>query len=108
MSDIVEFLRARLDEDEATLRQPSGPHSDYHSSDPYGAFSPSCPACLAGWPGRGRALAEVEAKRQIVEMCEPLAQWEVRRQTRNLAQGTLRELARPYRDHPGYDPAWGV
>jgi hypothetical protein len=72
MSDIVEFLRARLDEDEATL------------------------------------LAEVEAKRRLVEMCEPLAQWEVRRQTRNLAQGTLRELARPYRDHPGYDPAWGV
>lgn len=124
-TDLVTFLRARLDEDEATLRQPPGPHSDYHGSDPYGAFSPSCPACLDGWPGRGRALAEVEAKRQIVELHRagvtsvgtlPSGPYSSQRCTTCEPQrdvpgswwpcATIRAVALAYRDHPDYDPAW--
>lgn len=53
-----------------------------------------------------RVLAECEAKRRIVARSAPLADMQVRRQTRNLACDTLRALALPYRDHPDFDPAW--
>ena len=114
-TDLVTFLLARLDEDEATLRQPPGPHSDYHGSDPYGAFSPSCPACLAGWPGRRRALAEVEAKRRIVNLHRPEVFEDEpaeafcthdQRTSGLWPCPTMRLLALPYADHPDYDETW--
>ena len=75
--DVVDFLRARLDEDEAVARK--------------------APA---------RVLREVEAKRRIiqehvdqVEMddpCVPIV----------AGERPLRHLAAVYADHPDYDPEW--
>ena len=88
MSDIVGFLRARLDEDEQ-LASYGGPTNSWVA----------------------RLQAEVESKRQIVSLLTHLdysedgqpillggygeAYWDV-----------LRLIALPYADHPGYDPAW--
>lgn len=53
-----------------------------------------------------QVCADVEAKRAIVERCAPLANIQVRRQTRNLAGDVLRSLALPYADHPDYREEW--
>ena len=55
---------------------------------------------------RSRVLAECEAKRRIVERCTPLANLQVRRQTRTLAHDVLLDLALPYADHPDYRQEW--
>jgi hypothetical protein len=89
---VAEFLRARLDEDEADARaitEGSWEDATLHG-DHVLRWSPA------------RVLAECEAKRRIVEG-EPAriandrhSQWE----------RTLRDLAAVYSDHPGYDEEW--
>jgi hypothetical protein len=126
MTDLVEFLRARLDEDEAVARAAAPP--------PWNAFIGSVTSgappndeefCDLIPPGESkgddasaahiarhdpaRVLREVEAKRQIVERCER----ELRDYVGTGAQAALpylllRALARPYADHPDYDSAWAV
>lgn len=87
MSDIVEFLRARLDEDEREAR-----------------------VCLNRWiEGHGtrrrwdRQLREVEAKRRMVvgHPCDDCG-------AVNDPCLTLLYLASVYSDHPDYDPSWRV
>ncbi|WP_390905107.1 DUF6221 family protein [Paenarthrobacter ilicis] len=116
MTDLLEFLKARIAEDEAAIeaRGPF-PHS-IHSQDQIGEFSPRCPDCL-GLPGRARVVAECAAKRTIIEdhteMVEgidslsaalpgnlnqdPDALWRT---------APLRALASVYSFHPDFDAAW--
>jgi hypothetical protein len=89
MSDLVEFLRARLDEDSvAALILPSHPtFADRLISRPF-------------------LLAEVEAKRRIIERWEHATrdpddfeeQWGL--------EWAMRALAQPYAGHPDFDPEW--
>jgi hypothetical protein len=85
--DLIEFLQARLDEDEAAIREDAGLGLAY------------------GWPAR--LLAEVEAKRAI------LAHWTSDAQFPDFHGGyeeamndAALALAQPYADHPDFDPAW--
>ena len=84
MSDLVEFLRARLDEDEhwAQVSKLDG-----------------------RWFDRGRVLREVEAKRA---MLAELTRWpfDYRPECDDPTRLFVRLLALPYSDHPDYDPEW--
>ena len=103
MSELVAFLRARLDEDETTAKAvmnagvtdaiPTAfkPWDLLVPNDPYGAVT--------------RLLREVEAKRRLIAETEyhwnglgPL----------HLPIDVFRLLALPYSDHPDYDPEWAV
>ena len=104
---LVEFLSARLDEDEAAAQEVHLVACEIH---PQGMEDTWC-TC----PIPARVLAEVEAKRRIVEEhsdtkedvheCQgyiddrrSVAIWE--------HCPTLRLLALPYADHPDYDEEW--
>jgi hypothetical protein len=90
MADLVEFLRARLDEDERDA-------IDWHFD----------AGIARGWESlKDRVLAEVEAKRRIIERWEHATrdpddfeeQWGL--------EWAMRALAHPYADHPDLDPEW--
>lgn len=98
--DIVEFLRARLDEDEREAK-----------------------VCLDRWATEGhgtrrrwdRQLREVEAKRRVLYTCDTATRMWLHARTEEYADGVadpgdtiLRALAAVYADHPDYDPAWTV
>lgn len=78
---LVEFLLARLGEDEATV-----PDVECRCED----GEPQRPDC------GDRILAEVEAKRRIVY--HEFSNWG--------ESTTLRLLTLPYSDHPDYDEGW--
>lgn len=108
MSDLVEFLRARLDEDEARARG-EGPHIVFH--DPAGRPLPPPP--MPGSYPAGRVLREVEAKRRILAEHRPMIPgWchtcDVPADVKGNEHGclTVRLLALPYADHPNYREAW--
>lgn len=145
---LIEFLRARLDEDErAALNASPGPwtYGDIDSIaggtiyDPTVAIvSVQCDTFGAEIDPRirrrrtyreanangehiarfdpARVLAEVDAKRRIVDLCkDPMIEvtgaFDTERvfvlgQGEPWAPGVLRLLALPYSDHPDYDPAW--
>lgn len=81
--ELVDFLRARLDEDEERL------DAIDHVQAPAGHMA--------------RERREVEAKRRIVDLCDTETP-----ETGGLplAIRTLRLLALPYADHPDYSKAW--
>lgn len=105
MSDLVEFLLARVAEDEAEARaaQADAMVGFRWKHWPEGAYYEIQAATLTS---TRRTRAECEAKRRIVERAAPLADSQVRRQTRTLALGVMLALALPYADHPDFDPAW--
>jgi hypothetical protein len=127
VTDLVVFLRARLDEDEqvarATVEAPwIVPAYDPTVVKPYGsdglivrASGPGAAEHIA-LHDPARVLAEVDAKRRIVALCEPsLVEVTAYGQTERefipgngppWGDGVLRLLAAPYADHPDYDPAW--
>jgi hypothetical protein len=127
---LIEFLRARLDDDEATARAADPEwrteHTRYHlaalDDEPAGHIARHNPA---------RVLAEVDAKRRIVDhhaitvkkaniapynwqTGDPQpAEYDVTCEICGWVGGlptsgclTLQLLALPYADHPDYDPAW--
>lgn len=113
--DLVEFLTARLDEDEQVARAAG---DGWYGYDPEQAIAmvPVEDTQHIARHSPARVLAEVDAKRRVI------AQWEdARSQARNpvssdnyraarIEQGALAEvmclLALPYADHPDYDKAW--
>lgn len=125
---LVEFLRARLDEDETVaLEATTGPWMV--TTDPLGTHvengdgrgrvlmrSGSDRADNRGRPNAeqiarhhpARVLAEVEAKRRIITEAEWLAENAPASPVvaDYCAPVLLRLLAPPYADHPDYDPAW--
>lgn len=95
MSDLTEFLLARIAEDEHRAKQAwAGGHRGTR------------------WLGEpDRQLAECEAKRKIIEAHPPLfggceTCHELDAHDAYDPCVTLRALAQPYADHPDFDPAW--
>lgn len=94
---LVDFLRARLADDEATARDLSSGATD---------------ASVAGFAfGAARLLGEVASKRKILALCHWLDGYtgpgaDALKDTPGRL--TLRNLALPYADHPDYDPGWTV
>ena len=87
----MEFLRARLTEDEQRIERAYEPPPELNDDERRELLT-----------SRTRVLAEVDAKRQIVAKCDNVADgsaWD-------LAQAVLRLLALPYADHPEYRPEW--
>lgn len=103
-SDLVTFLRARLDEDEQVARQVTMCEGDDPSlwvlDDDYKHDTLVIDSA--------RVLAEVAAKRRMVEQCGEAAADAINyaREARDLADDTLRLLALPFSDHPDYDESW--
>ena len=121
-ADLAEFLRARLDEDErAALNAPPGPwHYDRKR------FTVTCDGYpVASWRHEGkltdgsplldrtgeymerfdpaRVLAEVDAKRRIVDEHHPVDPCDAHdAEMKTVSCDTLRLLALPYADHPDY------
>lgn len=96
MTDLVEFLRARLDEDEREL-----------AKDP--------PVGLGYADLGARMRREVAAKRRRLAryeqaMNEELGEWQAARElmlaARGVLLGVLKEDAAVYSDHPDYHPEW--
>lgn len=116
MNELVDFLRARLDEDAARQQ---GSFEQWHHMDccslPEYSFT-----CDCGVPAR--ALAEVEAKRQLVGMFEcSIAAGHVPEGSHDgrdpdeaerdeavaaTAEAALCLLALPYAGHPDYREEW--
>lgn len=140
MSNLTEFLLARIAEDEVAAREAitatgaewvvhrDGMHSpgyvdiaakgsgEWVTLDRDGIGSTLAPAAehTARWDP-ARALAEVEAKRRLVELHRPEVFEDApaeafcthdQRTSGLWPCPTMRLLALPYADHPGYDPAW--
>ncbi len=125
MNDLVAFLLARLDEDEAVARLAAREGGTWKQDDPTrrpGAISSLDGPVVydEGAPDENQAphiarhdparvLREVAAKRAIIAACEEA----IRNQGifgedggQPLAEKVLPALAAVYGDHPGYDPQW--
>lgn len=132
--DLIAFIRARLDEDEAdALRWPVRQRSwaacgnrtlRYHNGRDEHVSAVEVRGNLLDWWERiyikrdldglaghvarhdpARALAEVKAKRTIVAACE----WQLEHQNQGIrvpALLTLHQLATVYCDHPDYRQEW--
>lgn len=103
MSDLTDFLTARLDEDEADARAWSDIIYSLDLEDRPHAGHRLNPA---------RVLAECEAKRRIVSRCDlvlrgrPEGMFNAGQEVD--ANDNLRALALPYADHPDYRQEWAV
>jgi hypothetical protein len=134
MSDLVAFLRARLDEDEAYALGAFGDHNNagrrwseiWSGALQIGEYEDlliTNDAPVSRFMARndpGRVLAEVEAKRRIIEEHLPMQIHleavdktprcnqcgDSRGRFRTYPCPTLRLLAQPYADHPDFDPDW--
>ena len=123
MTDLVDFLRQRLDEAEAaawSIHDVSKCDALLYEED-MAAAARRDPDCDCGRPGRERR--EVAAKRAILDAAEAdmdspydlpegvrdsRDEWERERDgaLAGAALETLRHLAAVYADHPDYDEAW--
>lgn len=132
---IVEFVRARLDEDEGVARGEITRREVWQRKiDQMRRVGEMIGVGLVDFDGPGapgdpvRVLAEVEAKRRILKMHKPVPagygaepRWEDRDYIPRVCPScgvsdgwrdvvapcpTLRALVLPYADHPDYDPVW--
>jgi len=115
MSDVVEFLRARMGEDEAVAREFVA--CEYSGVDAWGEGADHFFEGGAGSPAR--VLADVEAKRRLVEHADTVSgmdqqiegEWGTRGSVPwNEDEGVriLRLLALPYASHPDYRQEWAL
>ncbi|MFF9910637.1 DUF6221 family protein [Streptomyces sp. NPDC013457] len=122
--DLVEFLTARLDEDEQTARRAGDSFRQIGETGVIvateGDRAEECAS--ANWAGvaehiarhdPARVLAEVDAKRQIVTAFAEARKRDYNEEPANYFAGVhvalgaaLDFLALPYADHPDYDEAW--
>ena len=109
MDDLVQFLRARLDEDEARARRAiDGPRTAFVSADE------DIEPLLFDEDGvfvlPARVLREVDAKRQILEECEDAdrrSNWpDFDGGVFSGLDTAVQHLALPYADHPDYREEW--
>ena len=120
MSDIVKFLRARLDEDEALARaaiDPDRPGTHWHwwraderdrpaaPDEGTGGEVKTGPALHIARHDPTRALREVEAKRQVIGL-HPEILSICQSDGEAFPCRTLEALVDVYADHPDYDAAW--
>jgi len=134
VEDLVQFLRDRLDEDEATARAAaSAERADTWTAipDSYGGVldGTGSRSLVVGYgdvmaPGTAahiarhdpaRVLAEVEAKRRIIDDVVPQidgmedridSEWGAGDPTERESATLFRLLALPYADHPDYREEW--
>lgn len=116
MDDLVTWLRAQLDEDERVAREALAWRDDRMTDHEY-AWSltsrlngrPKRHHVIPGAPTPARVLAEVAAKRRLLQQFE-LRAAAVRGidgvQTGGVWDDMLRLLALPYADGPGYREEW--
>ncbi|GAA3852364.1 hypothetical protein GCM10023084_03220 [Streptomyces lacrimifluminis] len=105
MTDLTQFLRDRLNEDERIARA-----ADPDLSKLTGWIEVEYPETKADEEhalrhAPPRILTEVESKREILETCETFLH-EYEGGPDPCAHGVLRSLARPYRSHPDFDASW--
>jgi hypothetical protein len=104
---IVEFLRARIAEDEALVGQVE--EEDRDDKHELGITTMGLFEHFGIFISAGRLAAECEAKRAILDICTrdtaQLADLEAGRRLDG-RNPLLRELARVYRNHPDFDPQW--
>lgn len=110
MTDLTEFLRARLDEDhavsEATLTEwleeaaeaTKYGHIDELPSHGWQEVPQASYRLVQRWNPE-RILAEIAVKRQIIADAEAVPAISMRH--------VLKLLTQPYASHPDFDPAWG-
>jgi hypothetical protein len=100
---LTEFLAARLDEDERVAHEAA--ESDAMTSKP--STPPTRKWTHIARHDPARVLAEVEAKRRIVEMgASYVPELEHGDNGEWALDATLRLLALPYADHPDYRQEW--
>lgn len=126
MSDVIAFLKARLDEEEEEARAANTDEARRPWGDPdltpvpqeeWGAMicgylgGPVGDYCAAWSPLR--VLADIAAKREIIDAIGSANDLDVRSWESDFEQGlqslgrhVLRRLVQPYSSHPGYDPEW--
>ncbi|MFJ7417957.1 DUF6221 family protein [Streptomyces uncialis] len=118
MADLIAFLRARLDEDEALVPAPES-WTAFDVNEPTGTRRVDVDhsfervvACTRSWRGLhiarhdpARVLREVEAKRRALVRCEEELMAGMERLTHFIRQ-TLWEMTLPYADHPDYREEW--
>jgi len=110
MDDLVQFLRARLDEDTRLALQARDPWFGYEP-DQHLERVKQADALFIACYSPNRVLAEVDVKRKILkryaelsgEGWAPSAPRTVRLQE---LRDTVRQLALPYADHPDYRDTW--
>ena len=109
-SDLVAFLRARLDEDEAAAKTGSDP--GWRSDGPYlgwvaggiaAQFKWTTDAAHAARHDPARVLREVAAKRAILDEAESELADDL---AAVMPRDRLRHLAAVYSDHADYRPEW--
>lgn len=119
MSDLVEFLLARIAEDAAAARHVIEIRERYMPDAPvvidYQWVEFMAPAAhpgnrssmfFDGAPSPHRVLAECEARRRIIEWYGVSEEREMPSDAWVLMVHVLRELALPYWDHPDYRGDW--
>ncbi|MDQ0619395.1 DUF6221 family protein [Arthrobacter globiformis] len=127
--DIIEFLEARISEDEAVAQAASPapwewfgeagtPASALYSANEQAvldAYADHAPAYLASKPedrlyiaqfNPGRILAECVAKRQMLANI-PLVT-DIDSEVGGTSEFVLMCMASPYRDHPDYQEGWAI
>lgn len=114
---LTEFLLARLAEVEAIARVVNVgiwyPWDD-RNAELYAAIRSIHPEAAVHIRAQSPAcvLADVEAKRRIVDRCKYAVESDGWMNDYDMfdageqAFGTLLDLARPYADHPDFDPSW--
>lgn len=107
--ELTDFLTARLDDDEAAAL--AGIETRTRWRAPTSRTALHVVVKVGAWPA-ARVLAEVEAKRRIVDALDSLSDMGVD-STSDYAQGAtaawreaLRLIAFPYADHPDYREEW--
>jgi hypothetical protein len=130
MDDLVAWLRAQLDDDDRVARATSSgawsvdPHIHYlEAEDVYWDVDGESGGWVAHVGQRSdaehgarwdpaRVLAEVDAKRRIIDLSDKVRAWTdasagaTAGYAAALLADTLRLLALPYADRPGYRPEW--
>jgi hypothetical protein len=107
VASIVQFLKARIAEDER-VHEP-GPYShSSHAYDLVGTFNAQCPDCLG--VGGYRMAAEAAAKRAVLTYLIGLTA-DQSRDAETCAQfrsvrWVVEQIAAIYKDHPDYQQEW--
>ncbi len=109
MTDLVAFLRARLDEDEAAAQ--AVPEADWLAQIDEASMNPDGAVELyVRRMAPARVLAEVAAKRAIITLLTELME-HLPESPKYLRVESLRPielLAQPYADHPDFDLTWAT
>lgn len=117
MSELVEFLQARISEDEADALA-------IQNCEWFNGVESDAETQVLRLADPDRVLAECEAKRRIIERAEEVTQdwlgsfseWNYTAaeldsfigQSDDLGHSILLALAQPYRDHPDFKPEWVI